>query len=107
MSFLIISLQKAGRSSGFLDVIKLSSTTTSLSLHLLPALTMSFFSKKLYKPYDNEGDAAYVYLARPIKTGLAKNTDDLDENFIRAYDDRKLLGVETLSAIKMLKKSAS
>jgi hypothetical protein len=39
----IIALQKAGRSSGFLELIKFPSTTTSASIYSAPALTRSSF----------------------------------------------------------------
>lgn len=57
--------------------------------------------------YDEEVDAAYIYLEYPIKEGEAKKTIELNENIILDFDDKnKLLGVEILNASKVLKKEA-
>lgn len=55
--------------------------------------------------YDNEVDAAYIYLDFPIKDKQVKNTIELNDNIILDFDSNgKLLGVEILDASKVLKK---
>jgi uncharacterized protein YuzE len=55
--------------------------------------------------YDEEADAAYVYLVHPIKDGQAANTVELTEKIALDFDSEgKLLGVEILNASKVLNK---
>lgn len=55
--------------------------------------------------YNQEADAAYIYLEYPIKEGGAKKTIQLNDNIILDFDEKnKLLGVEILDASKTLKK---
>ena len=55
--------------------------------------------------YDEEADAAYIYLKYPLKDGECKTTKELNENVIFDYDkDGKLVGVEILHASKVLTK---
>lgn len=55
--------------------------------------------------YDEEADAAYIYIKHPIKEGEAKKTIELNENIIIDFDSKgKLLGVEILNASKLLNK---
>ena len=55
--------------------------------------------------YDEEIDAAYIYLEHPLKDGQVKNTIGLNENIILDFDDKgKLLGLEILDASKVLNK---
>ena len=55
--------------------------------------------------YDEEVDAAYIYLEYPIKDGEAKKTIELNENIILDFNENgKLLGVEVLDASKLLNK---
>lgn len=55
--------------------------------------------------YDEQADAAYIYLKHPISDGEAKKTIELNENIIIDFDEKgKLLGVEILDASKLLSK---
>ncbi|MBI2576976.1 DUF2283 domain-containing protein [Candidatus Woesearchaeota archaeon] len=55
--------------------------------------------------YDPDADAAYIYVKFPIKRGEAKNTVAINENIIVDFDAKgKMLGIEVLSAKKMLNK---
>jgi len=55
--------------------------------------------------YDKKVDAAYVYLEHPITEGQVKQTIELNQNIILDFDNKgKLLGVEILSASKILNK---
>ena len=55
--------------------------------------------------YDKDVDAAYIYIEYPAKNGKAKKTIELNENIILYFDeDDKLIGVEVLSASKVLSK---
>ena len=55
--------------------------------------------------YDKDVDAAYIYIEYPAKNGKAKKTIELNENIILDFDeDDKLIGVEVLSASKVLSK---
>lgn len=55
--------------------------------------------------YDKDADAAYLYLQYPIKEGAAKKTIQLNDNIILDFDENsQLLGVEILSASKVLNK---
>ena len=55
--------------------------------------------------YDEEVDAAYIYMEHPIKAGEAKRTIELNENIILDFDEKgKLLGVEILNASTVLHK---
>jgi uncharacterized protein YuzE len=57
--------------------------------------------------YDEEVDAAYIYLKYPIKQGEAKKTIALNDNIIIDFDsDDKLIGVEVLNASKVIAKKA-
>ncbi|MBI2542788.1 MAG: DUF2283 domain-containing protein [Candidatus Aenigmarchaeota archaeon] len=53
--------------------------------------------------YDKEADAAYIYLKYPIKEGEAKKTIALNDNIVLDFNqDQKLIGVEVLSASRVL-----
>ena len=53
--------------------------------------------------YDKEANAAYIYLKYPIKEGDAKKTIALNDDIILDFDkDEKLIGVEVLSASRIL-----
>ena len=53
--------------------------------------------------YDEEVDAAYIYLKYPIKHGEAKKTITLNDNIVVDFDQNdKLIGVEILNASKVL-----
>ena len=55
--------------------------------------------------YDKEADAAYIYIKDKITAGEATKTISLDENIKIDFDrHKKLLGIEILSASKMLPK---
>ncbi|MCS4537377.1 MAG: DUF2283 domain-containing protein [Thaumarchaeota archaeon] len=55
--------------------------------------------------YDQEVDAAYIYLDRQIKEGEVKKTIALNDNIIIDFDKNdKLIGLEILSASKVLAK---
>ena len=55
--------------------------------------------------YDKEVDAAFIYIEYPIADKQVKQTIELNENIILDFDDKgKLLGVEILSASKILNK---
>lgn len=54
--------------------------------------------------YDKEVDVAYIYLEYPLGDGQVKRTIELNGNIVLDYDsDGKLIGVEILSAGKVLK----
>ncbi len=53
--------------------------------------------------YDKEADAAYIYLEDSIAKGEAEKTIELNDNIIVDFDKNgKLLGIEILSASKVL-----
>ncbi|MBS3080912.1 DUF2283 domain-containing protein [Candidatus Pacearchaeota archaeon] len=53
--------------------------------------------------YDKEADAAYIYLEDSIADGESKKTIELNDNIIVDFDKNgKLLGIEILSASKVL-----
>jgi len=55
--------------------------------------------------YDRDVDAAYIYIEEPTKNGKVKKTIELNENIILDFDENnKLMGVEVLSASKILSK---
>ena len=55
--------------------------------------------------YDKDVDAAYIYIESPLKDGKIKKTIELNENIILDFDENdKLVGVEVLSASKVLSK---
>ena len=55
--------------------------------------------------YDKDVDAAYIYLEDPIADGEVDKTIELNENIILDFDKNgKLLGIEILSASKVLNK---
>ncbi len=57
--------------------------------------------------YDEDVDAAYIYLEDSIADGEAKKTIELNNNIFLDFDkNRKLLGVEILSASKVLNKKS-
>lgn len=57
--------------------------------------------------YDEDVDAAYIYLEHPIRKGQVKRTKELNEYISVDYDDKgKLLGIEVLHASKMLTRKA-
>jgi len=56
--------------------------------------------------YDEEADAAYIYLKR-VSPGEVKDTIELNENIILDFDSQKrLIGIEILSASKAIPKGA-
>ena len=57
--------------------------------------------------YDKEADAAYIYLKDKIAKGEVKNTISMNENIILDFDsNKKLIGIEILSASKVVPKGA-
>ena len=55
--------------------------------------------------YDKEADAAHIYLEGSIGEGEADKTVELNEDIIVDFDKNgKLLGIEILSASKILSK---
>ncbi len=57
--------------------------------------------------YDKEADAAYIYLKDKIEKGEIKNTISMNENIILDFDsEKKLIGIEILSASRVIPKSA-
>lgn len=55
--------------------------------------------------YDEDVDAAYIYIEHPIKEGEVKKTIELNENIILDFDKKgKLLGMEILNASKVMNK---
>jgi len=57
--------------------------------------------------YDREADAAYIYLKEKIGKGEVKSTISMNENIILDFDaDKKLIGIEILSASTIVPKSA-
>lgn len=51
--------------------------------------------------YDEEADAAYIYLKERIAKGEVKNTIALNDDIILDFDkDKKLIGIEILTASK-------
>lgn len=57
--------------------------------------------------YDKDVDAAYIYLEGSIADGEVKKTIELNDNIILDFDKNgKLLGVEILSASKVLNKKS-
>lgn len=57
--------------------------------------------------YDKEVDAAYIYLEYPLKQGMIKKTQNVDDNIMVDFDAAgKMLGVEILNARKVLSKKA-
>jgi uncharacterized protein YuzE len=56
--------------------------------------------------FDKEADAAYIYLKK-ISPGEVKETIELNENIILDFDAQKrLIGIEILSASKVIPKGA-
>jgi uncharacterized protein YuzE len=54
--------------------------------------------------YDKEADAAYIYLKK-ISPGEVKETIELKENIVLDFNsERKLIGIEILSASKVVPK---
>ena len=57
--------------------------------------------------YDEDVDAAYIYLEYPLKKWQVKRTKELNNNINVDYDDKgKLLGIEVLHVSKVLTKRA-
>jgi len=57
--------------------------------------------------YDKEADAAYIYLEDSIAKGEAEKTIELNDNIVVDFDKNgKLLGIEILSASKVLNKKS-
>ncbi|MBI2676172.1 MAG: DUF2283 domain-containing protein [Candidatus Aenigmarchaeota archaeon] len=57
--------------------------------------------------YDKDADAAYIYLKGRIQPGEVKDTIMLNENIILDFNkDRKLIGIEILSASMVMPKAA-
>ena len=53
--------------------------------------------------YDEEIDAAYIYIVYPINEGEVKNTIELNDNIILDFDkEGRLLGMEILNASKIV-----
>jgi uncharacterized protein YuzE len=62
-------------------------------------------SKQMKLEYDEEVDAAYIYLQFPLKRGEAVKTIELNDNIILDFNENeKLLGIEVLNASKTLNK---
>lgn len=56
--------------------------------------------------YDNEGDAAYIYIEYPVKDNAVKRTIAFNDDIILDFDEKdKLLGVEILNASRHLSKN--
>ncbi len=56
--------------------------------------------------YDEDADAAYIYIKQSIKKGEVKKTIALNDNIIIDFDKNdKLIGVEILGASKILSRS--
>ena len=57
--------------------------------------------------YDKEADAAYIYLEDSIADGESEKTIELNDNIIVDFNKNgKLLGIEILSASKILNKKS-
>lgn len=57
--------------------------------------------------YDKNADAAYIYLKDKITKGEVKNTVSMNENIILDFNsDKKLIGIEILSASRVVPKGA-
>lgn len=57
--------------------------------------------------YDQEADAAYIYLEDSIGENEAKKTIELNDNIILDFDEsRKLIGIEILNASSVLHKKS-
>ncbi|MEK6903007.1 MAG: DUF2283 domain-containing protein [archaeon] len=57
--------------------------------------------------YDKQADAAYIYLMDKKEKGQVKKTITMNENVILDFDaDKKLIGIEILSASKIVPKQA-
>ena len=57
--------------------------------------------------YDKQADAAYIYLKDQISKGDVKDTISMNENIILDFDsNKKLIGIEILSASKVIPKSS-
>ena len=57
--------------------------------------------------YDDEADAAYIYLKEKIGKGEVKNTISMNNNIILDFDEnKKLIGIEILSASTIIPKKA-
>ena len=55
--------------------------------------------------YDQEADAAYIYLVDKIEKGQVEKTIQLNDNLSVDFDkNNKLVGIEILNASKMLTK---
>ena len=55
--------------------------------------------------YDKDVDAAYICIDDTVKSGKVKKTIELNDNIILDFDENdKLIGVEVLSASKILSK---
>ena len=57
--------------------------------------------------YDEDANAAYIYLKGKIEKGEVKKTISLNENIILDFDkNEKLIGIEVLNASKVMPKKA-
>lgn len=57
--------------------------------------------------YDKDADAAYIYLKDKIDKGEVKNTISMNDNVILDFDsNKKLIGIEILSASKVIPKGS-
>lgn len=57
--------------------------------------------------YDDDVDAAYIYLKDKIAKGEVKNTISLNDNIILDFDSKnKLIGVEILNASDVMPKAS-
>ena len=55
--------------------------------------------------YDEDADAAYIYLKKKIGKGEVKKTISLNENIILDFDkNEKLIGIEILNASNVISK---
>ena len=57
--------------------------------------------------YDENADAAYIYLKEKIEKGDVKKTISLNENIILDFDkNEKLIGIEILNASSVVPKKS-
>ncbi len=55
--------------------------------------------------YDEDADAAYIYLKDKIEKGEVKKTISLNDNIILDFDEKnKLIGIEVLNASNVMTK---
>ena len=57
--------------------------------------------------YDEDADAAYIYVKEKIEKGEVKKTISLNENIILDFDkNEKLIGIEILNAKTVMPKTS-